>query len=52
MLLNSALELRELEELPEDAPTYNLADARLTLLIAGWDTCLSRAKSCFHAYSK
>ena len=37
MAVNTVPELQELEELPEDAPIYNLATARLTHLINGWD---------------
>ena len=42
----------ELEELPEEAPIYNLATDRLTQLITGWEKCLSKAHSCFHGYRK
>ena len=43
---------KELEELPEEAPNYNLAIDRLTQLITGWEKCLSKARSCFHGYRK
>ena len=42
----------ELEELPEEDPTYNLATARLTQLIGGWEKCLSTARTCFYGYKK
>ena len=42
----------ELGKLPEKAPTYNLATARLTRLIGGWEKCLSTARICFYGYSK
>ena len=40
MAANTVPELQELEELPEDAPIYNLATARLTQLITGWELSL------------
>ena len=52
LIINTAPELQELEELPEDALTYNLANARLTLLITGWNNCLVKAQTCFYGFSR
>ena len=43
---------KEMEQLPMNAPTYNLSPNRLTTLITGWEKSLSNAKSCFHGYRK
>ena len=36
---------KEMEQLPMNAPTYNLSPNRLTTLITGWEKSLSNAKS-------
>ena len=43
---------KEMEQLPLNAPTYNLSPNRLATLITGWEKNLSNAKSCFHGYRK